>query len=152
MSRRGAWILVLALCAPLIGLTGCGRDTVETTGTSSLTVEVTELVGAQGSQLSAELSKNVDYLEKAPTWTLLTTTVTSSPFAFSDTVAQLPEGEFGLFVQAGLQGTSQKDQVKGQGCEMTVVLGKDEKVSISIDGLNEFGDKGYGQCKATVTR
>jgi hypothetical protein len=152
MERQGVPILVLAMCVPLISSTGCGRDTVETTGTNSLSVEVTELVGAQGSQLSAELAKSVDYLQKAPTWTLLTTTVTSSPFDFSDTVARLPEGEFGLFVQAGSEGKSEKDQVKGQGCEMTVQLGKDEKVSISIEGLNEFGDKGYGQCRATITR
>jgi hypothetical protein len=35
---------------------------------------------------------------------------------------------------------------------MTALLGKDETVRISIEGLNEFGDKGYGQCTATITR
>jgi hypothetical protein len=31
-------------------------------------------------------------------------------------------------------------------------MGRDESVTITIDGLNEFGDKGYGPCVATVTR
>jgi hypothetical protein len=35
---------------------------------------------------------------------------------------------------------------------MSVTLGADEQVTVSIAGLNEFGDKGYGECKATVTR
>jgi hypothetical protein len=65
LNRNGVPILVLAMCVALIGSTGCGRDTVETTGTNSWAVEVTEMVGAQGSQLSAELTKNVDYLQKA---------------------------------------------------------------------------------------
>jgi hypothetical protein len=152
-SIRGCLVLALAACAPLaVGLGGCAPGEVVTTGTSTVTVEVVDLVGAQGSQLEAELAKNVDYGQTAPTWPLLSTAVTSSPFTFSDTVGSLPEGEFGLSVHAGADGKSQTAVVKGQGCEMTLLVGKDENVTISIDGLNAFGDKGYGDCRATVTR
>ena len=113
---------------------------------------MTNLVGAQGSELTAELSKNVDYLQKAPVWTLLTTSVTSSPFSYSDTVPQLPEGEFDLSVRAGSDQDTEVAKVKGQACEMSFMMGRDERVTITIDGLNEFGDKGYGPCVATVTR
>lgn len=153
MNKRGCLVLALAACVPLtIGLGGCAPDPVVTTGTNTLTVEVVDLVGAQGSQLQAELTKNVDYMQNAPTWALLSTSVTSSPFTFSGTVMSLPEGEFGLSVHAGAEGKSQTAAVKGQGCDMSFLLGKDEKVTISIDGLNAFGDKGYGECRATITR
>jgi hypothetical protein len=135
-----------------VGVTGCGQDEVATTGTNSLTVEVVDLVGATGSELRGELSMNVDYGQTAPTWTMLTTPVTASPFTHSDTLGQLPEGEFGLFVTAGSAGTTETAKTKGQGCEMSVTLGADEQVTVSIAGLNEFGDKGYGECEATVTR
>ena len=125
---------------------------METTGTNTLTVEVTNLVEAQGSELTAELSKNVDYMQKAPVWTLLTTSVTSSPFSYSDTVPQLPEGEFDLSVRAGSDKGTEAAKVKGQACEMSFTMGRDESVTITIDGLNDFGDKGYGPCVATVTR
>lgn len=144
---------VFAVCVPMGLLLGaCGEDVVETTGTNTLTVEVTNLVGAQGSELTAELSKNVDYMQTAPVWTLLTTSVTSSPFSYSDTVPQLPEGEFDLSVRAGSDKDTEAAKVKGQACEMSFTMGRDETVTITIDGLNAFGDKGYGPCEATVTR
>ena len=141
----GAWVPVGLLLA------ACGEDVV-TTGTNTLTVEVTNLLGAQGSELTAELRKNVDYTQTAPVWTLLTTSVTASPFSYSDTVPQLPEGEFDLSVMAGSQKQSEVARVKGQACEMSFTMGRDESVTITIDGLNDFGDKGYGPCAATVTR
>ena len=153
MSRSAWRLALLALCVPgAIWIGGCGERAVETTGTSTLTVEVTDLVGAQGSELSAEMVKNVDYLEKAPVWTFLTTTVDASPFTYSDTVAQLPEGEFGLMVRAGSDKQTEIAKGKGQGCEMTFQLGEGESVTITITGLNDFGDKGYGPCAATVNR
>jgi hypothetical protein len=151
MNGRSVPILVLALSASLIGLSGCGRD-VETTGTNTLTVEVEDLVGAQGSQVRGDLTKNVDYLQQAPIWTVFDTAVTSSPFSTSSTLPGLPEGEFGLTVTAGPGGKSRPEDVKGQGCEMSFLLGKDDKVTVTIAGLNAFGDKGYGECKATITR
>ena len=153
MSRIRWAATVLAVCVPMGLLLGaCGEDVVETTGTNTVTVEVTNLVGAQGSELSAELSKNVDYMQEAPVWTLLTTSVTSSPFSYSDTVPQLPEGEFGLSVRAGSDKGTEAAKVKGQACDMSFTMGRDESVTITIDGLNDFGDKGYGPCVATVTR
>lgn len=60
MSRIRWAAAVFAVCVPMGLLLGaCGEDVVETTGTNTLTVEVTNLVGAQGSELTAELSKNV---------------------------------------------------------------------------------------------
>ena len=145
----GKSALALALCLPLgVGLSACGSD-VESTGTNTLTVEVTNLVGAQDSELRGELSLNVDYGQQAPTWQLLTTTVTASPFSYRDTVEQLPEGEFNLTILAGSDEKSQAADVKGQGCEMAFTMGKDQSVTITVDGLNEFGDKGYGPCNAT---
>lgn len=154
MSRIRWAATVLAVCVPVGGLFlgACGQDVVETAGTNTLTVEVTNLVGAQGSELTAELSKNVDYMQKAPVWTLLTTSVTGSPFSDSVTVTQLPEGEFDLSVTAGSDKGTEVAKVKGQACEMSFTMGRDESVTITIDGLNEFGDKGYGPCAATVTR
>ena len=153
MSRIRWAATVLAVCLPMGLLLGaCGSDVVETTGTNTLTVEVTNLVEAQGSELTAELSKNVDYMQKAPVWTLLTTSVTSSPFSYSDTVPQLPEGEFDLSVRAGSDKGTEAAKVKGQACDMSFTMGRDESVTITIDGLNDFGDKGYGPCVATVTR
>jgi len=153
MSRIRWAATVLAVCVPMGLLLGaCGEDVVETTGTNTLTVEVTNLVGAQGSELTAELSQNVDYMQKAPVWTLLTTSVTSSPFSYSDTVPQLPEGEFDLSVRAGSDKGTDVTKVKGQACDMSFTMGRDESVTITIDGLNDFGDKGYGPCVATVTR
>ena len=153
MSRIRWAATVLAVFVPVGLLLGaCGEDVVETTGTNTLTVEVTNLVGAQGSELTAELSKNVDYLQEAPVWTLLTTSVTASPFSYSDTVPQLPEGEFDLSVRAGSDKGAEAAKGKGQACEMSFTMGRDESVTIAIDGLNEFGDKGYGPCTATVTR
>ena len=150
ITRRAA---VIALCLPAaLWLGSCGQGADQATGTSSLTIEVVNLVGAQGSQLSAELVKNVDYLEKAPMWTFLTTDVDASPFEYSDTQGLLPEGEFGLMVRAGSDKQTETAKGKGQGCEMTVLLGKDEAVTVSIDGLNDFGDKGYGPCAAQVSR
>lgn len=151
---RIRWIaVVLAVGVPMGPLLGaCGEDVVETTGTNTLTVEVVNLAGAQGSELTAELSKNVDYMQKAPVWTLLTTSVTSSPFSYSDTVPQLPEGEFDLSVRAGSDKDAETAKAKGQACEMSFTMGRDESVTITIDGLNDFGDKGYGPCAATVTR
>ncbi len=152
MTRVGRFLMLCA-CLPLVvGVVGCGQDDEPTTGTNSLTVEVVNLVGAEGSQLEGELSKNVDYGQTAPTWALLTTNVTASPFSYSETVEALPEGEFDLTVQAGSAEKSEAAKVKGQACEMSLTLGKDEKVTVTIDGLNEFGDKGYGECSATVTR
>jgi hypothetical protein len=153
MSRIRWAATALAVFVPVGLLLGaCGEDVVETTGTNTLTVEVTNLVGAQGSELTAELSKNVDYLQEAPVWTLLTTSVTASPFSYSDTVQQLPEGEFDLSVRAGSEKDTKVATVKGQACGMSFTMGRDESVTIAIDGLNEFGDKGYGPCTATVTR
>jgi hypothetical protein len=153
MSRISWAATVLAVFVPVgLFLGACGEDVVETTGTNALTVEVANLVGAQGSELTAELSKNVDYMQKAPVWTLLTTSVTASPFSSSDTVQQLPEGEFDLSVRAGSDKDAEVAKVKGQACEMSFTMGRDESVTIAIDGLNEFGDKGYGPCTATVTR
>lgn len=153
MTRLARRVLASALCIPLaVGVCGCGQDEVATTGTNTLTVEVVNLVGAQGSDLSAELSKNVDYGQQAPVWTLPATPVTGSPFAHSETLTQLPEGEFDLTVRAGSDQKTQAAAVKGQACEMSLVMGKDETVTITIDGLNEFGDKGYGDCAATITR
>jgi hypothetical protein len=153
MSRIRWAATVLALCIPMGLLLGaCGEDVVETTGTNTLTVEVTNLVGAQGSELTAELSKNVDYMQKAPVWTFLVTSVTSSPFSYSDTVPQLPEGEFDLSVTAGSDKDAEATKAKGQSCEMSFTMGRDESVTITIDGLNPFGDKGYGPCAATVTQ
>ena len=153
MSRIRWAGAVLAVCLPMGLLLGaCGEDAVETTGTNTLTVEVTNLVGAQGSELTAELGKNVDYLQKAPVWTFLVTSVTSSPFSYSDTVPQLPEGEFDLSVRAGSDKGTEAAKVKGQACDMSFTMGRDESVTITIDGLNDFGDKGYGPCVATVTR
>ena len=151
---RSRWPhVVLALCVPLVlGLSSCGQEEVNITGTNSLTVEVANLVGAQDSELTAEMSMNVDYGQRAPVWTLLTTTVTGSPFSFADSLGQLPEGEFDLMVRAGSDEGAEAAKGKGQGCEMTFVMGKDETVTIAIDGLNEFADKGYGPCAATVTR
>lgn len=151
---RIRWVAgVLAVCVPMGLVVGaCGQDVVETTGTNSVTVEVANVVGAQGSTMTGELRKNVDYLQEAPVWALLTTSVTGSPFSYSDTVPQLPEGEFDLMVSAGSDAGSQQAKVKGQACEMTFTMGRDESVTITIDGLNQFGDKGYGPCAATVTR
>jgi hypothetical protein len=152
--RTTGWTMVgVALGIPLaLGVAGCGQDEVVTVGTNTLTVEVTNLVGADGSQLAAELTKNVDYGQTAPTWQMFGSDVTASPFSASATLERLPEGEFGLTLNAGVAGDSQKEQVKGQGCEMSFVLGKDETVTIRIDGLNAFGDKGYGDCRATTVR
>lgn len=133
--------------AMVVGLAACGTST---TGTSSLTVELTNLVGAQGSQLRAELIKNVDYGQKAPVWEFLTTEVPASPFAYTGTVENLPDGDFSLAVIAGSEKKTQAAAVKGQGCEMTLTLGKGEHATIAIDGLNEFGEKGYGDCRATT--
>ena len=153
MSRNGWAATVCAVGVPLGLLLGaCGEDVVETTGTNTLTVEVANLVGAQGSELTAELSKNVDYFQEAPVWTFLTTPVTGSPFSYSDTVPQLPEGEFDLSVRAGSEKGTETGEVKGQACEMSFTMGRDERVTITIDGLNDFGDKGYEPCTATVTR
>lgn len=152
MTGVGRFLMLCACLPMVVGVVGCGQDDERATGTNALTVEVVNLVGAEGSQLTGELSKNVDYGHTAPTWPLLSTTVTASPFSFSDTVAQLPEGEFDLTVQAGLAGTSEAAKVKGQACELSLTLGKDEKVTVTIDGLNEFGEKGYGECAATITR
>lgn len=153
MSRTRWAIAVLCACIPVgLSLGACGQEVVETTGTSTLTVEVANLVGASGSELTAELTKNVDYGQEAPVWTALATSVTASPFSYSDTVAQLPEGEFGLTLKAGSDKQTETAKGKGQGCEMTFLLGQDENVTIAIDGLNDFGDKGYGPCAATVTR
>lgn len=153
MSRIRWAATFLAVLVPVGLLLGaCGEDVVETTGTNTLTVEVTNLVGAQGSELTAELGMNVDYLQEAPVWTLLTTSVTASPFSYSDTVPQLPEGEFDLSVRAGSDKDTEMAKSKGQACEMSFTMGRDETVTIAIDGLNEFGDKGYGPCAATVTR
>lgn len=149
--RRGWLVLALALCLP-VAVVGCGQDEEATTGSNSVTVEVVDLVGATGSELNAELRKNVDYGQTPPVWTLLTTTVTDSPFTYRDTVAQLPEGEFDLAVMAGSDGKSESATVKGQGCGMAFTLGKDETVTVSIAGLHEFGEKGYGECTATLTR
>ena len=152
MTRVGRFLMLCA-CVPLVvGVVGCGQDDEPTTGTSSLTVEVVNLVGAEGSQLEGEIRKNVDYGQTAPTWPLLSTPVTASPFSFSDTVEQLPEGEFDLTVQSGLAGTSEAAKTKGQACELSLKLGKGEKVTVTIDGLSEFGDNGYGECAATVAR
>lgn len=131
------------------GSTACGRDVSADVGTNSLTVQVTNLVGAQGSQMHGELIRNVDYLDRAPVWQLLTVDVTGSPFSASDTVDQLPEGEYDLTIVAGSDSKSQAAGVKGQGCEMSLTLGKDDHATLVIDGLNEFGDKGYGPCNAT---
>ena len=153
MSRIRWAATVLAVSVPMGLLVGaCGQDVVETTGTNTLTVEVTNLVGAQGSELTAELRENVDYLQEAPVWTLLTTSVAASPFSYSDTVPQLPEGEFDLVVRAGSDKDAEAAKVKGQACEMSFTMGRDERVRITIDGLNAFGDKGSGPCAATVTR
>lgn len=152
-SRRTIRVVALVLVVPLVtGISACGKDAEQTTGTNSLTIELSQLVNATGSDLKAELSKNVDYGKTAPTWSFPTQAVTSSPFSYKGTLDNLPEGEFNLSVQAGLAGTSQKAQVKGQACEMSFLLGNAEKVTIAITGLNEFGDKGYGECKATLTR
>jgi hypothetical protein len=152
MSRSRWAATILAVCIPMGTLLGaCGQD-VETTGTNTLTVEVSNLVGAQGSELTAELIKDVDYMQKAPVWTLLTTTVTGSPFSYSDTVRQLPEGEFTLLVKAGSDKGTELAKVKGQACEVTFTMGRDETVTITMDGLSEFVDKGYEPCMATVTR
>jgi hypothetical protein len=102
--------------------------------------------------LTAELGRNVDYTQEAPVWTFLVTSVTGSPFSYSDTVPQLPEGEFDLSVRAGSDKDVETAKAKGQACEMSFTMGRDESVTITIDGLNEFGDKGYGPCAATVTR
>jgi hypothetical protein len=151
---RSRWTrIALALCVPLaMGLSSCGQEEVDTTGTNTLTVEVANLVGAQDSELTAEMSMNVDYGQEAPVWTLLTTTVTGSPFSFADSLEQLPEGEFDLMVRAGSDEQTEGAKGKGQGCEMTFVMGTDETVTIAIDGLNEFADKGYEPCAATITR
>lgn len=147
--RMVCWAVTLPLA---LGVAGCGQDEVVTVGTNTLTVEVTNLVGADGSQLTAELSKNVDYGQTAPTWQLFGTDVTASPFSANATLERLPEGGFDLSLNAGVPGESQKEQVKGQGCEMSFTMGRDETVTIRIDGLNAFGDKGYGDCKATIVR
>ncbi len=153
MTRSRRPHIALALCIPLtIVLSSCGQEEVNTTGTNSLTVEVTNLVGAQNSELTAEMGMNVDYGQEAPVWTFLTTTVTGSPFSSADTLEKLPEGQFDLTVLAGSDTKTEAAKVKGQGCEMTFQMGKDETLTIAIDGLNEFGDKGYGPCAATVTR
>ena len=55
-------------------------------------------------------------------------------------------------VRAGSDEQTEGAKGKGQGCEMTFVMGKDETVTIAIDGLNEFADKGYEPCAATITR
>ena len=145
----GKRVLAVAICLSMgIAVAACGGE-VESIGTNTLTVAVTNLVGAQDSELRAELGLNVDYLQQAPTWEFLTTTVTASPFGYRDTVQQLPEGEFTLSINAGSDEKSQAAEVKGQGCEMNFTMGMDETVTITIDGLNEFGDKGYGPCNAT---
>ncbi|MGB7962345.1 MAG: hypothetical protein WCF12_05205 [Propionicimonas sp.] len=147
MSGFGRVLGVSALAlATAAGLAGCGSDT---SGTSSLTVELTDLVGAEGTQLRAELRKTAGYFEEAPVWEFLTTTVSDSPFAQTGTVEELPDGEFTLVVLAGSDEKSKVAEVKGQGCEMTLALGKGEHATIAIDGLNEFGEKGYGECRAT---
>lgn len=152
-SQRSVRVGAFALALPLVlGVSACGKDVEQTTGTNSLTIELSQLVNATGSELTAELRKNVDYGKTAPTWSFPAAAVTASPFTYRGTVDNLPEGEFDLTVQSGLAGTSQKAQVKGQACEMSLRLGKDEKATIAITGLNEFGDKGYGECRATVTR
>lgn len=135
-----------AAVAMTVGLAACGT---ETTGTSSLTVELTNLVGAEGSQLRAELTKKVDYGQKPPIWEFLTTTVSTSPFAHTGTVEDLPDGDFTLVVLAGSDEKSKAAEVKGQGCEITVTLGEGERATFAIEGLNEFGEQGYGACRAT---
>lgn len=152
-SRSGATLVGLALAVPLaLGVAGCGQDEVSTVGTNTLVVEVVNLVDAEGSPLTAELSKDVDYGQTAPTWQLFGADITASPASATDTLENLPEGGFGLSLTAGVSGTSKAAEVKGQGCEMTFLLGRDETVTIRIDGLNTFGDKGYGECAATIQR
>lgn len=152
MIRCAAAVLAVGLTVPVGGLAAC-QSQVETTGTNSLTIGIKDLTGAQGSQLNAELSKNVDYLQEVPTWTMFALTVPSTPFSSADTLDGLPEGEFDLLVQAGSPQKSTGAPVKGQGCELSFLLGKDERLQITIDGLNPFvGDRGYGPCRATLTR
>jgi hypothetical protein len=137
-----------------VGLSGCGED-VDTaaTGSNTLVVEVVDITDAQGSALRAELAKNVDPMSKPPMWNFLEADVTSSPFAYSETLGDLPEGEFSLAVIAEPPpGTAEGTAQKGIGCDMAFTLGKDDTLTVTIDGLNAFGDKGYGACTATMTR
>ena len=153
MTRIVWRMALIGVCIPaVVWMGGCGQDVTTETGTNSLTLEVVDLVGAQGSQLGADMIKKVDYGQKPPVWNFLDTAVPESPFSYSETVQQLPEGEFDLMVRAGSDKSGEVAQGKGQGCEMTFQLGRDESVTITITGLNDFGDKGYGPCSATVTR
>ncbi len=153
MYPKRAFAVGAVFLALTVAVAGCGEDE-RPTGTSSLTVELTNLVGAAGSQTRADLSQDAgDYFSQTPTWEFLTTEATSSPYSVTDTVAQLPEGDFLLSITAGSDEDSQGASVKGQGCEMTLTLGQGEDVTITIDGLNEFADQGgYGECAATIVR
>lgn len=151
-TRRIAFAAVMASLATGIASCGADQDTA-VTGSNTLTLQVTNVVDAVGSSTRAELVMNVDYGEQAPTWTFAETTLQTSPASFEDTLADLPEGEFSLAVVAepppgSASGTAQK----GVGCEFTFLLGQDEQVTVAINGLNAFGDKGYGECSAEVTR
>lgn len=142
------------LSSVVTGIVACGEDQDTTaTGTNSLTLAVSNVVDAIGSSTRAELVKNVDYGQQAPTWTFAETTLQTSPASFEDLLSDLPQGEFSLMVVAepapeSATGAAQK----GLGCELSLILGEREDVTVSIDGLNAFGDKGYGQCTAEVTR
>lgn len=153
-TRR--WFACVWLLVPLagLGLSGCGQDldTVDS-GTNTLIVQVQDVTDAQGSALRAELVKNVDPMSKPPVWNFMEADVTTSPFSYSQTVGELPEGEFSLAVIAEPPaGTAQGAAQKGIGCETTLMLGKDDTLTVTIDGLNPFGDKGYGECSATMSR
>lgn len=50
------------------------------------------------------------------------------------------------------EGTATGTAQEGIGCGMTFAVGEAERVTVTIDGLQDFGDKGYGPCNATVER
>ena len=155
MVRRGRWLSYVGWVGMSLvlfgGLVACGPQDNSQDGNSqesgSLTVELSGLQGADGTELSATLSEaDVSGLASARTWDFLTTTVPGSPYDYTDTLGEVPPGAYVLGVVAGTDVTSDVAAVKGQGCEMDVTIGPGEAVVLRINGLNQFGDKGYGPC------
>lgn len=108
---------------------------------------------AQGAQLRAELVRNVDYGQQPQVCSAFEVPDDASPFTASQTLQQMPQGGFDLLVVAEpAKGTAAGTDQKGVGCDDTFLLGAQEQVTITIDGRNDFSDKGYGPCNASQQR
>lgn len=143
----------MALLAAAHVLVGCGLVNGPTTGSSTLTIVVVNLMDAEGSRLHGELVKNVEPTRIAPTWAVLRRAVDASPYTASTTLTRMPEGEFSLTVVAEpAGGTASAKEQKGFGCELTFQMGAQRQVTVTINGLDPYGDRGYGTCDASFDR